>query len=486
MARSVHHLTLTDEEEEEEDVYSAPAAHRRFMRTPERNSISQLPSSPSLSNSSEKENQSAHNRNSKQLRGKGKGDTATPAARPGKRRRMEPLEASQATQLDEAVDTHFYDPDQDMNERRALRKGLRDLNRNLNGLFASWYTFDSLLTHLLADSRAEFLAPESTGLADTLQKANEYFSSVKQTSDATLDSRLLVTTADLSYKKTVQLTLGDAAQGVDMDEFVSKCITFMRRGDRGAGNGRRRRRRADIDEPDDDEEDIDDGDALDWTVLGKEAFKHNMRPPVPGFLLGPLSLQKRLRQLKPRHARLQGQSRVEEVRPEELEAADLERTENSNLTLLCTKIREVLAKVTAEGQAGAEADITEHMDEKEQQRVMMEHNICDDGGVNFYRFVINPRSFGQTVENMFYVSFLIRDGSAGIGEDSRGFPTLHTTQPRKISEMKEQGVQKHQAVFNISWPMWQDLVNAFQITEPMIPSRKSEEGITMGRRGWYG
>jgi hypothetical protein len=321
-----------------------------------------------------------------------------------------------------------------------------------------------------------------------------------------------VTTADLSYKKTVQLTLGDAAQGIDVDEFVSKCITFMRRGDREAGTGRRRRRRADMDDPEDDEEDADDGDALDWAHLGKEAFKHNLRPSVPGFLLGPLSLQKRLRQMKPRQGRLQRQNRTEEVRPEELEAADLEKAENSNLTLLCTKIREVLAKVTEEGQAAAEEEIRDYMDEREQQKVMMRHNICDDGGVNFYRFVLNPQSFGQTVENMFYVSFLIRDGSAGIGEDSLGFPTLRkwpyfalrfcifplartilsfvtkpdTTQPRKISEMKEQGVQKHQAVFNLSWPMWQDLVDAFQISEPMIPYRKSEQSASMGRRGWYG
>ncbi|KAH0565540.1 hypothetical protein GP486_001073 [Trichoglossum hirsutum] len=474
MARSVRYWLPTDEEEEEEEeegeeLYAAPAVRRHPTRPSRRISSSKSPS-PQFSISSEKENRSVRSRTPGRLKGKGKAEMAPPAVRPGKRRRMEPLDTESASQvaLDEAVDTLFYDPDQDVNERRAVRKGLRDLNRNLN------------------DSRAEFLAPGSTGLVDTLQRANEYFSSVKQTSDATLDSRLLVTTADLSYKKTVQLTLGDAAQGVDVDEFVSKCITFMRRGNREAGTERRIRRRGDIDDPEDDGNDTDDGDALDWAHLGKEAFKHNLRPSVPGFLLGPLSLQKRLRQSRPRQGRLQRQNRAEEVRPEELEAADLEKAENSNLTLLCTKIRDVLAKVTEEGQAAAEEEIGEDMDEKEQQRVMMKHNICDDGGVNFYRFVINPQSFGQTVENMFYVSFLIRDGSAGIGEDSLGFPTLHTTQPRKISEMKEQGVQKHQAVFNISWPMWRDLVDAFQISEPMIPYRKSEQTATMGRRGWYG
>jgi hypothetical protein len=67
-----------------------------------------------------------------------------PAARPSKRRRTEPLDTENASQvvIDEVADTLFYDPDQDMNERRAVRKGLRDLNRNLNGLFTSLCTLN--------------------------------------------------------------------------------------------------------------------------------------------------------------------------------------------------------------------------------------------------------------------------------------------------------------------------------------------------------
>lgn len=36
-------------------------------------------------------------------------------------------------QLEEVNDTQFYDPDQDPEERRAVRKGLRDLTKDLNG-----------------------------------------------------------------------------------------------------------------------------------------------------------------------------------------------------------------------------------------------------------------------------------------------------------------------------------------------------------------
>lgn len=32
------------------------------------------------------------------------------------------------------------------------------------------------------------------------------------------------------------------------------------------------------------------------------------------------------------------------------------------------------------------------------------------GPTNLFRFIVNPADFGQTVENMFYLSFLIREG----------------------------------------------------------------------------
>lgn len=37
--------------------------------------------------------------------------------------------------------------------------------------------------------------------------------------------------------------------------------------------------------------------------------------------------------------------------------------------------------------------------------------------INLFRFVVNPTDFGQTVENLFYLSFLIRDAKCALELD---------------------------------------------------------------------
>jgi non-structural maintenance of chromosomes element 4 len=75
-----------------------------------------------------------------------------------------------------------------------------------------------------------------------------------------------------------------------------------------------------------------------------------------------------------------------EVRPQELKADEMQRSENET-TKMVKQVSEKLRKVNIEK------------------------------GVNLFEFVINPKSFAQSIENLFYVSFLVRDGRAAIGPD---------------------------------------------------------------------
>jgi hypothetical protein len=245
---------------------------------------------------------------------------------------------------------------------------------------------------------------------------------VKQTSDATIDARFLVNASDLALKKSTRLALGESsAIGIDVDEFVSKCITFMKNG-RPLGNNEEESDSTQARRHDDEEH--DDGDALDWHVLGERAcFPTNKRPPVPSFLLGPLSVQKRIRATQ-RTGRQRRETVAMVTKPQAIEAEDLDRNLDANLTNQCARIKERLSQIMRDGEARVDDQMSEEMSESDAKALFRRNHLSTNYEVPFFDFVVNPRSFGQTVENIFYVSFLVRDGLINLSFDDDGLPTL--------------------------------------------------------------
>ena len=78
------------------------------------------------------------------------------------------------------------------------------------------------------------------------------------------------------------------AGAFDIDDFVSKLITFMG-GRRSGGGGPKDREQADADydDDDDDEEDDDDDESdepLNWERIGRKALAKSRRIPVMDFM----------------------------------------------------------------------------------------------------------------------------------------------------------------------------------------------------------
>jgi hypothetical protein len=50
--------------------------------------------------------------------------------------------------------------------------------------------------------------------------------------------------------------------------------------------------------------------------------------------------------------------------------------------------------------------------------------VQDEGTINMFRLIVDPHSFGRSVENLFYLSCLFDDGACGFHIDEDGVPIV--------------------------------------------------------------
>lgn len=78
--------------------------------------------------------------------------------------------------------------------------------------------------------------------------------------------------------------------------------------------------------------------------------------------------------------------------------------------------------------------------------------LRENSPINLFEFVINPRSFGQTIENIFYLSFSVRDARARISIDRKGLPIVSYVDALSEDEMR---TENKQCVLEMTMAQWQ-------------------------------
>ncbi|KAF5354674.1 hypothetical protein D9756_005397 [Leucocoprinus leucothites] len=312
-----------------------------------------------------------------------------------------------------------FDPDQDLEEKRTLRQDYRKLASKIEGYQGN---------------------PASLGieeLREQLDAADKLFQKVMGPSEATLDSHFLLMASNMGAQKARAMKSGTGT--FDVDEFIIKLRNFM--------NGGLKSDAVPAEDDEDESEYNVETSKLDWDRVGRLALAKSRRAPALTFMLGPLSIEQKVRAANKRTR--QSKEDFKEDKPANLQNEDIEKSANETT-----------------------------------KNVLVLHNILEHHGkTNFFRFVINPHDFAQSVENIFHLSFLIRDGKvAWEVEDSE--PVIYCCDPPTDEDFAG-GLTKQQLIIEFDEELWEDAIKTFNITKSMIPQRPKEQGPT-GNKKWYG
>lgn len=128
------------------------------------------------------------------------------------------------------------------------------------------------------------------------------------------------------------------------------------------------------------------------------------------------------------------------------------------------------------------SDIKEQENETSNNVNTIYQILSQVGPVNYFKFVTNPESFSQTVENIFYVSFLARSGVVGISTET-GQPILDLRDAPDVTNI-EDVVSKKQIIMGIDIKDWNDIVKTYKITKSYIPTRQFADKVAGGTE-WY-
>lgn len=179
---------------------------------------------------------------------------------------------------------------------------------------------------------------------------------------------------------------------------------------------------------------------LNWKKLGDVFWLMSSAPVPVAFLNGPLATQRR-------------------------RAAQRSKTVDDTAN---TKDKTTAQKVAASDLQDDPEQSTAHM-----VRLVygVLHEMSDDEPVNLYKFFINPASFSQSVENLFYTSFLVRDGKVLLAVGADGDPYIEIASTDEIDESTRIAHQ----VATFTYLAWQTLIEKFDLKELYIPHRATLE-----------
>lgn len=284
----------------------------------------------------------------------------------------------------------------------------------------------SRIREQIQSCRDELIKPGCEGLQQHLEESEENFKKVKETREAAIDSSIVALISQLA-KQQVQALHTDFCV-FEPVEYAEKIITLIGRGElpdtqrdrvRISKNG--------------------------WIKLGIASQPFFRRSPALHCMFGTFEQGPPKKKIH--------KHRTQEKKDEGISAQVKGPTEPKQLSSLNNvKDKEEVTTV-----------------EVERMLKILRHHYHqnDDKPLCFFKFIVHPDNFSLTVENLFYASFLVRDGLARICLDGNQLPVIEPVNRREADTQNGKS-DYHQVILSLTQSEWKDIVETFHIKQPMI------------------
>lgn len=197
-----------------------------------------------------------------------------------------------------------------------------------------------------------------------------------------------------------------------------------------------------------------------WFKMGSVFKNYNQSITVTDHLLGPFSLEKKIRSINSSNRRLLNNEQDQSLKS----SSTLQTAENVTRNDLINN-----------------QDLTTPEQVIKCYKLLL-NKVGYNSKISLFKFILNPNSFAKSVENLFYTSFLIKDGRLILEPDdddqnSMGFPMIRikpdlktlSEEEREIERQKRLDAQQNHIIFQLDMETWQKLIQKFNITESFIP-----------------
>lgn len=283
------------------------------------------------------------------------------------------------------------------------------------------------------DKKEELIKPECYELLDRVKKANSLFQRVNSTREGALDSRFMALSVSIAGQKTNQLQTDLVA--FQPEEFMEKLVTKM--------EGRY------IGEEDDEVQISSDS----WRSMGRYVTKFfTSVNPALSVMSGTFDF-------------IPARPKSQVAKQTELDADG--RTQPQHLTHF-------------------EGDRKEATPEEIERVLYVIQQLYkeDPVPIDYFELVVNPDSFGHTIENMFHLAFLVKDGFVRVFLNENQIPVVEPVdQNEEAADQSRMEKKCNQVMVSMSMEEWRDIIDAYELqgrapfiepSEPKSPVKEKQ------------